>query len=42
LSEQTVKNHVHNISRKVGATDRLNIVRLCEVQRLRGGEGSVV
>jgi two-component system response regulator DegU len=42
LSEQTVKNHVHNISRKVGATDRLNIVRLCEAQRLRGGEGSVV
>jgi DNA-binding NarL/FixJ family response regulator len=35
LSEQTVKNHVHNISRKVGATDRLNIVQVCEAERLR-------
>jgi DNA-binding NarL/FixJ family response regulator len=35
LSEQTVKNHVHNISRKVGATDRVNIVKLCEAERLR-------
>src|ERR1019366_5647005 len=26
LSEQTVKNHVHNILRKVGATERLAIV----------------
>jgi DNA-binding NarL/FixJ family response regulator len=35
LSEQTVKNHVHNILRKVGATDRVSIVRLCESERLR-------
>lgn len=37
LSEQTVKNHVHNISRKIGATDRLNIVRICEAERMHGG-----
>src|SRR5581483_4911917 len=35
LSEQTVKNHVHNILRKLGATDRVSIVRLCEEDRLR-------
>ena len=29
LSEQTVKNHVHHILRKVGASNRLNIVQLC-------------
>lgn len=29
LSEQTVKNHVHRILRKVGASDRLGIVELC-------------
>jgi len=37
LSEQTVKNHVHNISRKIGATDRFNIVRICEAERMHGG-----
>ncbi len=31
LSEQTVKNHVHNILRKVGATDRVDVVKLCEM-----------
>jgi DNA-binding NarL/FixJ family response regulator len=30
LSEQTVKNHVHRILRKVGASDRLEIVELCQ------------
>lgn len=35
LSEQTVKNHVHNILRKVGASDRLTIVQRCEMERLR-------
>jgi len=30
LSEQTVKNHVHHILRKVGAPDRLAIVERCE------------
>lgn len=37
LSEQTVKNHVHNILRKVGATDRVTIVERCEVERFRPG-----
>ena len=35
LSEQTVKNHVHNIMRKVGADDRLSAVRRCEMERFR-------
>jgi DNA-binding NarL/FixJ family response regulator len=35
LSEQTVKNHVHNIMRKVGANDRLSAVRRCEMERFR-------
>jgi DNA-binding NarL/FixJ family response regulator len=29
LSEQTVKNHVHRMLRKLGATDRLSAVELC-------------
>jgi len=33
LSEQTVKNHVHRILRKVGASDRLTVV---ELYRLHG------
>jgi len=37
LSEQTVKNHVHNILRKIGATDRVDVVKLCEDERLRNG-----
>jgi DNA-binding NarL/FixJ family response regulator len=37
LSEQTVKNHVHRMLRKVGATDRLMIVeRWREVRRHSG------
>lgn len=35
LSEQTVKNHVHHILRKVGATDRSSIVERCELERFR-------
>ena len=35
LSEQTVKNHVRNIMRKVGARDRVSAVRRCETERLR-------
>jgi DNA-binding NarL/FixJ family response regulator len=31
LSEQTVKNHVHRMLRKLGATDRLGAVELCRV-----------
>jgi len=33
LSEQTVKNHVHHILKKVGATNRFSIVELCERRR---------
>ncbi len=29
LSEQTVKNHIHRILRKVGANDRLEIIEQC-------------
>lgn len=29
LSEQTVKNHVHRMLRKLGAADRLSIVEVC-------------
>jgi DNA-binding NarL/FixJ family response regulator len=39
LSEQTVKNHVHRMLRKVGATDRLAIVeRWHEVRQLPGAD----
>jgi len=34
LSEQTVKNHVHRMLRKVGAPDRLAIVEVCRSQGL--------
>ncbi len=34
LSEQTVKNHVHRILRKLGAPDRLAIVEVCREQGL--------
>jgi two-component system NarL family response regulator len=33
ISEQTVKNHVHNIMHKLGARDRLAAVRRCEILR---------
>lgn len=33
LSEQTVKNHVHHILRKLGARNRRGIVERCETQR---------
>jgi len=35
LSEQTVKNHVHHILRKVGASNRLTVVERCQLQRPR-------
>ncbi len=35
LSEQTVKNHVHNILRKLGASDRGRVVQLYELDRFR-------
>lgn len=31
LSEQTIKNHVHRMLRKLGASDRLNAVELCRI-----------
>ena len=34
LSEQTVKNHVHRMLRKVGASDRLTVVEMCRIQGL--------
>src|SRR4051794_27561879 len=36
LSEQTVKNHVHNILRKLGANDRVSAIQLYEADRFRG------
>jgi two-component system, NarL family, response regulator DegU len=39
LSEQTVKNHIHNILRKVGASDRSSAVERCEVERFRSSAG---
>jgi len=32
LSEQTIKNHVHRILRKVGASNRLGILEACQFQ----------
>jgi len=37
LSEQTVKNHVHHILRKLGARDRFSIAELCESKRSEKG-----
>ena len=34
LSEQTVKNHMHRMLRKLGAPDRLSIVETCRNQGL--------
>jgi len=31
LSEQTVKNHIHRMLRKLGATDRLGAVEMCRM-----------
>ena len=33
LSEQTVKNHVHHVLRKIGAPNRFSIVERCQVKR---------
>jgi DNA-binding NarL/FixJ family response regulator len=35
LSEQTIKNHVHRMLRKVGANDRLEIVERCREESVR-------
>jgi len=34
LAEQTVRNHVHRMLRKAGATDRLAVVEICRMQGL--------
>ncbi len=34
LSEQTVKNHIHRMMRKAGASDRLAVVEYCRVNKL--------
>ena len=34
LSEQTVKNHVHHILRKLGVSDRLSVVEYCRAEAL--------
>jgi DNA-binding NarL/FixJ family response regulator len=34
LSEQTVKNHMHRMLRKLGAPDRLSIVEVCRNEGL--------
>lgn len=36
LSEQTVKNHVHRVLRKVGASDRYQILERCGIASLMG------
>jgi len=33
LSEQTVKNHVHHILRKTGASNRFSVIQLCQNKR---------
>lgn len=37
LSEQTVKNHVHHVLRKIGAPNRFSIVERCQVKRSEQG-----
>ena len=34
LSEQTVKNHIHRLLRRVGASDRLDVAEIAGVQEL--------
>lgn len=34
LSEQTIKNHIHRMLQKVGASDRLSAVELCRLNTL--------
>ncbi len=40
LSEQTVKNHIHRILRKVGVADRLSVWEACQIHRLAGSTKS--
>ena len=34
LSEQTVKNHIHRLLRRVGAHDRIDVAEMAGVQEL--------
>jgi two-component system response regulator DevR len=34
LSDQTVKNHIHRILKKLGVSDRLSAAEVCRIQRL--------
>jgi DNA-binding NarL/FixJ family response regulator len=34
LSDQTVKNHIHHILKKLGVSDRLSAVEICRIDRL--------
>lgn len=36
LSEQTVKNHVHHVLRKIGAPNRFSVAELCQLKRSEG------
>jgi len=35
LSEQTVKNHIHRILRRVGANDRLEVIQITGINEAR-------
>ena len=37
LSEQTIKNHIHRILRKVGVPDRLSVFEACQMEALSLG-----
>jgi DNA-binding NarL/FixJ family response regulator len=38
VSEQTVRNHIHRMLRKLGVTDRLSVYDACQAQSLRNTE----
>jgi DNA-binding NarL/FixJ family response regulator len=38
VSEQTVKNHIHRMLRKLGVTDRLSVYEACQAQSLTNTE----
>jgi len=40
LSEQTVKNHLHRILRKVGVADRFSVWEACQIHKLGGSTKS--
>jgi len=34
ISEQTVKNHIHRMLRRVGASDRLEVIEIIQNQQI--------